>query len=192
MDKLSIGPKPILFPMPTVVVGTEVEGRVNYMTFAYCGIMGYEPPLIAISPGKGSYTYGAIPKAGVFSVNIPSMAEVAATDYCGLTSAKKTDKSHAFRTFYGKTPALPLASECPVNLECRLVHTYDHGGSDVVYIAEITEVHVNPDCMVDGKIDMGKVDPILFCTTDRFYWKVGGRAVKAFDVGRGFLREQPL
>jgi len=188
MNKVSIGAKPIMFPMPTVVVGTEVEGKINYMTFAYCGIMGYEPALIAISPGKGSYTYGAIPKVGVFSVNIPSFAQVAITDWCGITSGKDTDKSRAFTTFFGKTPHIPLASECPINLECRLVHTYDHGGTDVVYIAEILEVHISRDCIVEGKVDMGRLDPILFSTADRYYWKVGERTAKAFEVGRSVLK----
>lgn len=37
--KKEVGPKNCLFPMPTVLVGALVNGKPNYITIAWVGIM---------------------------------------------------------------------------------------------------------------------------------------------------------
>ena len=44
------------------------------------------------------------------------------TDYCGLYSGRKVDKSRLFEVFYGELKTAPLIMECPVNLEKRMTH----------------------------------------------------------------------
>jgi hypothetical protein len=46
MEKLEIGVKTYLYPMPTTLVGAKVRGKPNYLTVAYCGIVNYNPPAI--------------------------------------------------------------------------------------------------------------------------------------------------
>ena len=47
------------------------------------------------------------------------------TDYTGLVSGRKVDKSGVFEVFYGDLPAAPLIRSCPVNEECRLEQTVE-------------------------------------------------------------------
>ena len=38
MNKSRLGPEALLFPTPSVLVGSMVDGRANFMTAAWCGI----------------------------------------------------------------------------------------------------------------------------------------------------------
>jgi len=97
-----------LYPMPTVLVGTVVDGTPNFLAIAHVGIMNFATPhYISISSAKFHYSNRGIVENGTFSVNIPSEDMVAATDYCGIKSGKKVDKSKIFELFYGELKTAP-------------------------------------------------------------------------------------
>jgi flavin reductase (DIM6/NTAB) family NADH-FMN oxidoreductase RutF len=183
--KTTIGPKSYLYPMPVVLVGANVGGKPNYMTLAYCGIAQMRPPMIMCTLGRIHYTNAGIKENRTFSVNIPAVKMVVPVDYCGLVSGEKVDKSQVFTTFYGVLDTAPMAAECPVNLECRLVDVLDYGGTNELFMGEIVEVHVNADCLdIKGMPDVKKIDPLLFSQPDNSYWTLGTRLAPAWHVGR--------
>ena len=116
--KKEIGARNCLYPLPTTIVGAEVDGKPNYVTIAHVGIMD----MLSVSLGmnKSHYTNAGIKTNGTFSVNIPSVKMIKETDYCGLFSGKLRDKSTLFKTFYGKLKTAPMIEECSVNMECEL------------------------------------------------------------------------
>ena len=109
--------------MPVVLVGTQVEGKANFMTVGWCARANANPPMIVCGIGNHHYTPKGIAETKTFSVNIPSSDLLEKTDYCGLVSGEKTDKSQVFDVFYGSLKTAPMIRECPVTLECRLVQT---------------------------------------------------------------------
>jgi len=50
---------------------------------------------------------------------------VEATDWCGLHSGKRTDKSKVFETFAGELENAPMIKACRLTAECRLVKTVE-------------------------------------------------------------------
>ena len=44
MNKKTFGPKTFLYPMPVVIVGAKIEGKPNFNTIAYCGVVHDLPP----------------------------------------------------------------------------------------------------------------------------------------------------
>ena len=118
MEKIKLGPQTLLYPMPAVLVGANVNEKPNLMTAAWCGIASHEPPAVAVAVRKNRYTLKGIKKNGTFSINVPSSDMAKETDYCGLYSGKNNDKSQIFKIFYGTLKTAPLIQECPVNLEC--------------------------------------------------------------------------
>ena len=115
----------ITYPTPTTIVGAIVEGKPNFITIAHIGIVNHAKPyLISLSMGKAHYTNTGIKESKAFSVNIPSEDLVVATDYVGLVSGKKTDKSGVFDVFYGKLEKAPMITECPINMACKLYDIY--------------------------------------------------------------------
>ena len=67
MDKLNIGPRAFLYPLPTTLVGANVNGKANYEAIAYCGVLNHAPPIIAVSSGRKHYTNVGIKENGTFS-----------------------------------------------------------------------------------------------------------------------------
>jgi flavin reductase (DIM6/NTAB) family NADH-FMN oxidoreductase RutF len=93
----------VLYPTPTVLVGAMVDGKPNYITIAHIGIVNHAKPyLISLSMAKVHHTNPGIRENKAFSVNIPSENLVVETDYAGLVSGKKTDKSDLFEIFNGE------------------------------------------------------------------------------------------
>lgn len=161
-EKKAIGARNFLYPMPTILVGAYVNGKPNYLTVAFCGIVQVNPPMIAVTLGKMHYTNEGIRENHCFSVNIPSRHMVEVTDYCGMVSGKKSDKSEIFKTFCGKLEKAPMIRECPVNLECRLVDILDFGGANEVFIGEIVESYAEERYLCNEIPDIVKIEPIVF------------------------------
>jgi flavin reductase (DIM6/NTAB) family NADH-FMN oxidoreductase RutF len=183
--KVKHGSKPYLYPMPTVLVGTVVDGRVNFEALAWCGILEGSPALISIASGKSHYSNAGIKANGTFSVNIPSTDLLVPTDYCGITSGRKVDKSGVFRVFYGDLKTAPMIEECPVCLECRVSRQIDVGGHDV-FVGEIVEAYIEEDVLTDGKPDIAKIDPLIYSHFQGSYWKIGQSLGPAFKAGKAY------
>ncbi|OGO31927.1 MAG: hypothetical protein A2Z29_05925 [Chloroflexi bacterium RBG_16_56_11] len=163
MARKEFGPQPWLFPNPTVLVGTVIDGKPNFATFAGCGIAGDKPPTISIAVHRQRYTLKGIRQNKEFSVVIPSVNLIKEADYCGLVSGVRSDKVRdcGFTVFYGTLKSAPLIEQCPVNLECTLLKRFDVGVHDLV-IGKIVQTYVSEECLTDGKPDIMKIKPIVF------------------------------
>jgi len=179
--KRAMGAKPYLYPMPTTLVGANVNGKPNFEAIAFCGILDNRPPLISVSSGVRHYTNAGIKETATFSVNLPSSDMVEVTDYCGVVSGQKVDKSGLFEVFYGKLETAPMIAECPVCMECRLVDTLTYDVHDV-FIGEIIEVYMNEDVLDEDTPDIRKIDPIIYSHIQGGYWRVGEFLCDAFKV----------
>jgi flavin reductase (DIM6/NTAB) family NADH-FMN oxidoreductase RutF len=184
--KTELGVKNLLYPLPTTIVGTMIDGRPNYIAIAHVGIMDLTS--ISLGMNKAHHTNRGIKESGAFSVNIPSTALMELTDHVGLVSGKDEDKSDLFEAFYGKTGA-PLIKECKVNMDCELLKTVDLPNYDI-FIGRIVNSYADEDCLVNGQPDLARVDPLLFSMPDKGYWKLGARAGSAWSAGKGFVKNK--
>lgn len=174
----------VLYPTPTTIVGAMVEGKPNFITIAHVGIVNHAKPyLISLSSAKIHYTNAGIKENKAFSVNIPSENQVVKTDYVGIVSGKKTDKSGVFETFYGKLKNAPMIKECPLNMECRLFDVYDTPTHDLI-IGEIVETYADESVLTDDKVDIAKVKPLLFDMSSIKYWSLGVVIADCWNVGK--------
>jgi flavin reductase (DIM6/NTAB) family NADH-FMN oxidoreductase RutF len=183
MDKKKFGPQTLLYPMPAVLVGANINEKPNFMTAAWCAIAAHKPPAVSVAIRKERYTLEGVRENGTFSINVPSSDMVKKTDYCGVYSGKKNDKSQIFKVFYGDLTTAPLIQECPLNLECKVIHYLDLGSHTLV-VGEIIETYLSEDCLTDGKADPAKIDPLIFITSIRKYHRLGDEIASAFKVGK--------
>ncbi len=186
MDKIALGPMPYMSVMPTVLVGANVNGKPNYMTAAWATVACLAPPMVCVAINKTRYTAKGIEENKTFSLNIPSIDQVVETDHCGLVSGTHTDKSLVFRSFYGKEKTAPMAEECPVNIECRLFKSVECG-SHLLYIGEVIEIHAAGSCLTDGKLDIKKINPIVYAQST--YFDVGSKVEAAFSAGKKYRKQ---
>ncbi len=49
MAKVTLDPRTLLYPLPTVLVGANVDGKANFMAAAWCGIVNSNPPMLSVS-----------------------------------------------------------------------------------------------------------------------------------------------
>jgi flavin reductase (DIM6/NTAB) family NADH-FMN oxidoreductase RutF len=191
MMKKSLGAKTLLYPTPVCVIGTyDPVGKPNVMTAAWVGICCSNPPCIAVSLRKATYTYGNIMERKAFTVSIPSEDYAKHADYFGLVSGKNVDKFAAS----GLTPLkselvdAPLVQEFPIALECKL-HRVVEIGLHTEFIGEILDVKANESCLgPDGLPDIEKVLPVTFSPEGRNYHGVGKFIGKAFSIGKELMK----
>ena len=162
--KIELGAKNCLYPLPTTLIGANVDGKPTYITIAHVGIMDLDS--VSLGMAKAHYTNAGIKENKTFSVNIPSTAMVKETDYCGLVSGRHVSKSEVFESFYGVVKTAPMITKCPINMECRLIQTVDFPKHDI-FIGEVVATYCDEEYLTDGVVDFSKVDPILFVMNDR-------------------------
>jgi flavin reductase (DIM6/NTAB) family NADH-FMN oxidoreductase RutF len=186
MSKIAIGPRTLLYPLPAILAGANVDGKPNFSTYAWCGIVNSNPPMLSVAFQHKRYTLKGIKQNGTFSVNIPSVALMKEVDYCGLVSGRNANKAAdcKFSVFYGKLSSAPMVSQCPVNLECSTVHILNLGSHELV-VGQIEEVHITDSCLTNGEPDVDKIKPFLWVTAPANQYCVLGSPIgEAFSVGK--------
>ena len=186
MSKMPIGPSTLIYPMPTVLVGADVDGEPNFMAVAWCGIANGEPPMISVAIRPQRYTHRGISQNHTFSVNVPSTDLMREVDYCGIMSGAEVNKAEVcqFSVFHGKLGNAPLIEQCPINMECKVEHVLELG-SHSLFVGRIEETHISESCLTDGKPDVDKIKPFIFTAAPgRQYRAFGDIMGKAFSVGR--------
>lgn len=183
MKKIKIDKKIPSYPTPTTLVGAHVEKKVNFITISWLSVLNYEPPMIAIVLNKDHYTNNGIKENKTFSINIPSVDMVKATDYCSTVSGYDADKSKLFDIFYGSLKTAPMITECPLTLACKLVQTLEFATHDV-FVGEIIEMYTDEQYMTHGHPDIKKINPIIYSHYDNKYWKLGEFIGQARHIGK--------
>lgn len=182
--KKKLGVTNVTYPMPTILVGATVNGKPNFITIAHSGILNHgKPQYVSLGMNKAHYTNQGIKENKTFSLNMPSEALVVETDYAGLYSGNKHDKSTLFKVFYGQLGTAPMITECLVNAEWRLHDVYDTATHDI-FIGEIVETYADETVLDEGKIDIAKLKPILFDMASRKYWSLGRDIAKCWSIGK--------
>jgi flavin reductase (DIM6/NTAB) family NADH-FMN oxidoreductase RutF len=191
MSKVRLENNTFVYPMPVTLLGTLVQGKPNFMALGWVTRVNASPPLIGCGVGNHHLTSRGIQETRTFSINFPSREMIVRTDYCGLVSGLKEDKSALFEIFYGDTGTAPMIRECPLSLECRLTGAQEYA-TNTFFTGEITGAYADPSVLSEGRPDIRKMDPLLLTMPDNMYWTVGEPAGKAWNIGKTLKkREKP-
>jgi flavin reductase (DIM6/NTAB) family NADH-FMN oxidoreductase RutF len=171
--------------LPVCLVGANVIEKPNFQAIAWFNMVDYDPYLIGFSSEKSHYTNKGITENKTFSINIPTSKMAIKTDYCGLHSGNKIDKSKIFDVFYGELKTAPMITKLPINVECKLTKTINSYHADF-FIGEIKAVYMDEKYLIDDKPDIQKINPLLFEDGLNRYWKLGDLLANAFDIGKKY------
>ena len=186
--KKSLGAKALLYPTPVFVIGTyDKAGKPNAMTAAWGGICCSQPPSVAVSLRKATYTYGNILERKAFTISIPSEKHVKQADYFGLTTGRHVDKFAAT----GLTPVrselvdAPYVKEFALIVECKLAHSFELG-LHTQFVGEVIDAKADESIIGDGgAIDIKKLKPLVFTPDTQDYYGIGKYVGKVFSAGKG-------
>jgi len=177
-----MGFSPVLPACPTVLAGSVVEGMADFAAVAWCGVAASQPPAISIALQHHRHSLKGIREHMCFSVNIPSSELLKETDYCGIVSGAKTDKTRdcGFKVFYGKLDKAPLIEQCPLNHACEVVQILNLGSHELI-VGKIVETYISDECLTEGRPDVEKMKPFIFAGGG--YYGLGKYLDKPFRAG---------
>ena len=183
--KKSLGAKTIVFPAPVFIVGTyDKDNRPNAMACAWAGICCSQPPCVAVSLRKATYTYNSIVQRKAFTISIPSEIHLKEADYLGLASGREEDKFCATALTPVKSGVVdaPYVGEFPFILECALLRTIEIG-LHTQFIGEIKDIKADESVLgEDGLADIEKIRPFIFDPSRRSYYAIGRYLAPAFSA----------
>lgn len=179
MSRVDFGAKPLMFPMPVLIIGTYDENGVpNAMNAAWGITTDYQEITISLAQHK---TTDNLRKTGAFTVSMATEETMLACDYVGVESGRKVPDKFEKAGFHAVKSAkvnAPLIAELPMALECR-VKSFEDG----ILVGEIVNVCADEAVLTDGKIDPKKLKPIAYDPCNQTYVGLGEVVGKAFCDG---------
>ena len=169
-------------PQPCVMIATwDKDHRTDVMMAAWAG--QYDARQIVISLSKHKTTEN-LELTGAFTVSFADVRTVAESDYFGLVSGKNVpDKVE--RAGFTVTPSpnvdAPIINEYPLTLECRVV-----SWKDGILIGEVVNMSADECILTDGKVDLEKLQPIVFDAAAMSYRSIGSEVGKAWGSGKKY------
>jgi flavin reductase (DIM6/NTAB) family NADH-FMN oxidoreductase RutF len=185
--KQSLGPRTILFPAPALLVGTYgEEGRPTVMTAAWGGICCSKPPCVAVSLRAATQSHGHIMVRRAFTICVPTEDQVKEADFFGLVSGRSTDKFavSGLTAVPSSLVDAPYVAECPVVLECRVLHVVEIG-LHTQFIGEILDCKAEEAVLNErGEPVAGLVRPLVYAPVESAYYGLGPKVGEGFSAGK--------
>jgi flavin reductase (DIM6/NTAB) family NADH-FMN oxidoreductase RutF len=156
-------------PFPVVLVTVDR----NIMTAGAFHFYSFKPPSVMVGIIPEQYTYELINRENEFGVNIPTAEQIELVRTCGSVSGRDVNDKYAragVTPFRGTRIKSYLIDECPVNIECVVVHRVGYGGTHQWFVGEIQAVHIEDTYTRD--------QPLMFWSGE--YRKVGEFLEKAW------------
>ena len=178
--------KGFITPHPVLIIGTYNEkGEADAMNAAWGGQIGSNQISISLSPHR---TTENIRLNKEFTVAFATAEQVAACDYVGIVSGNKVPDKLAkcgFTVTKSDKVNAPVIDQLPVAIECRVIELQEEFHETRV-VAEIVGMKADDAVLTDGKVDLGKVHPIVFDTVALCYRTVGDSVGGAWNIGKQF------
>lgn len=186
-EKINIGDSVFISPMVQTILGTDYKGKPNFMALGWAMRVNHLPCLIGVGVHKSHASHTAIVENGQFSVCFPTDQMTAVTDYVGLVSAERTDKSEVFEVFKGELDKAPMIKECPLCFECTL-HTTVELPTNTFFIGEVKGVWTEEQYLTNGQPDVKKINPFFLSMPDNQFWSAGELIGRAWHDGKALKK----
>lgn len=179
--------KGFLTPYPVFIVASyDEQGKANAMNAAWGGQCGDKQVSICMSHHR---TTDNLEKTKAFTISFATIEQAAACDFVGMVSQDKVpDKMEKCGWTFTKSDKVnaPIIDQLPVAIECKLVEI-QHEFGDLRIVGEIVGMKADDSVLTDGKVDLGKLKPIMFDGAQLCYRSIGDSIGKAWGIGKQFM-----
>ena len=169
-------------PQPCVMIATwDKDHTPDVMMAAWAGQYDYNQIVVSMSKHK---TTENIELTGAFTVSFADVRTVAESDYLGLVSGNKVpDKVAKVGFTVSPSPNVdaPIIDQYPLTLECKVV-----SWKDGILVGEVVNMSADACILTDGKVDLGKLQPIVFDAAANTYRALGDVVGQAWGSGKKF------
>ena len=153
------------------------------MNVAWGGQCGYHH--VALNLSLNHKTTENLKHTEAFTLSIATVDTLVLSDYFGLVSGRKENKIekagvHVTRSAFVNAPVI---DEYPLTLECKVVEMQEALG-EMHVVGEVVNMLAD-DSILDaqGKVDLGKLQPISYDSASHSYRVLGDIVGKAFKDG---------
>ncbi len=169
-------------PQPCVMVATwDKDHTPDVMMAAWAGQYDHKQIVVSMSKHK---TTENLELTGAFTVSFADIHTIAESDYFGLVSGNKVPDKVA-KVGFTVTPSpnvdAPIINEYPLPLECKVV-----SWADGILVGEVVNMSAHERILTDGKVDLEKLQPIVFDAASLTYRAIGDIVGKAWGDGKKF------
>ena len=170
-------------PQPCVMIATwDKDHHPDVMMAAWAGQYDYKQIVISLSKHK---TTENLELSGAFTVSFADIRTVAESDYLGIVSGKDVPDKVArvgFTVMPSPNVDAPIINEYPLTLECKVV-----SWSDGILVGEVVNQSADERILTDGKVDLAKLQPIVFDASGMCYRALGETVGGAWSAGKKFV-----
>ena len=169
-------------PQPCVMIATwDKDHTPDVMMAAWAGQYDSNEIVISLSKHK---TTANLEQTGAFTVSFADIRTVAESDYFGLVSGNDVPDKVA-KVGFTVTPSpnvdAPIINEYPLTLECKVV-----SWEDGILVGKVVNMSADECILTDGKVDLAKLQPIVFDAAAMSYRSIGDIVGKAWGAGKKF------
>ena len=182
--RTNFGPEHALVttPQPCVMIATwDKDHNPDVMMAAWAGQYDFRQIVVSMSKHK---TTENLELTGAFTVSFADARTVAESDYLGLVSGSKVpDKVAKVGFTFSPSPNVdaPIIDQYPLTLECKVV-----SWADGILVGEVVNMSADESILVDGKVSLDKLQPIVFDAAALTYRLLGPVVGKAWGAGKKF------
>lgn len=152
---------------PTVLVSAHHGGMDNVMAAAWACGLDFTPPKLTVVLDKSTKTRELVEKAGVFGIQVPTVAQVQLTREVGtLSRVTAPDKLERTGVDFFRFPAftahdIPFVAGCSAWMACRLIPEPHNQQTYDLFIGEIIAAWADTRVFRDGRWHYEDADPAL-------------------------------
>ena len=171
----------VIVPEGVFIIGTYDEhGVPNAMNAAWGIQSDYEEITLYLAKHK---TTENLKKTGAFTVAFATKDTVVVSDYFGIESGNNVNKIEKAGVHVHKSEHVnaPIIEEYPVTLECEVKEWNEE---KEMLVGKIVSMQADDSVLTDGKVDLGKLHPIMYDASFHVYRTIGDVVGKAFSDGK--------
>ena len=170
-------------PQPCVMIATwDKDHTPDVMMAAWAGQYDHNQIVVSLSKHK---TTDNLELTGAFTVSFADIRTVAESDYLGIVSGNNVPDKVA-KAGFTITPSpnvdAPIINEYPLTLECKVV-----SWNDGILVGEVVNMSADESILTDGKVDLAKLQPIVFDAAGMCYRAIGDVVGGAWNAGKKFI-----
>lgn len=170
-------------PQPCVMIATwDKDHTPDVMMAAWAGQYDHNQIVVSMSKHK---TTDNLELTGAFTVSFADIRTVAESDYLGIVSGNNVPDKVA-KAGFTITPSpnvdAPIINEYPLTLECKVV-----SWKDGILVGEVVNMSADESILTDGKVDLAKLQPIVFDAAGMCYRAIGEVVGGAWNAGKKFI-----
>ena len=181
----NFGAKGIITPLPAIMIATYDENdNPDVMMAAWGGQCGPNHICFNLSPHK---TTENLKLKQAFTISFASKDNVAQSDYFGIVSANDVPDKVAKAGFTAtKSPNVdaPIINEYPLTLECRVIEMAETSIGETRVVGEIVNMSADESVLTNGKVDLAKLQPVIYDSSSNNYRIVGDSVGQAWHSGK--------